>query len=64
MGVPMWDDSMLSYPSPSYHAATTLRKLFKLRPAAEFEKWMQDLGLMRDGVLTDKAGDPSFFLKR
>jgi hypothetical protein len=25
---------------------------------------MVDLGLMRDGVLTEKAGDPSFFLKR
>ena len=44
--------------------APTLRQLFKLRPAPEFEKWMVDLGLMKDGVLTDKAGDPSFFLKR
>jgi ethanolamine ammonia-lyase large subunit len=35
-----------------------------MRPAPEFEKWMVDLELMRDGVLTEKAGDPSFFLKR
>ena len=64
MGLPMGDDSMLSYQSTSYHDAPTLRQLFNLRPAAEFEKWMVDLGLMKDGVLTDKAGDPSFFLKR
>jgi ethanolamine ammonia-lyase large subunit len=64
MGVPMADDSMLSYQSTSFHDAPTLRQLFKARPAPEFEKWMVDLGLMKDGVLTEKAGDPSFFLKR
>jgi ethanolamine ammonia-lyase large subunit len=64
MGVPMGDDSMLSYQCTSYHDAPTLRQLFNLRPAPEFEKWMEELGLMRNGVLTDKAGDPSFFLKR
>ena len=32
--------------------------------APELEKWMVDLGLMKDGVLTERAGDPSFFLKR
>ncbi len=64
MGVPMADDSMLSYQSTSYHDAPTLRQLFKLRPAPEFEKWMVDLELMKDGVLTEKAGDASFFLKR
>ncbi|HEX7568278.1 MAG TPA: ethanolamine ammonia-lyase subunit EutB [Anaerolineaceae bacterium] len=64
MGVPMADDSMLSYQSTSYHDAPTLRQLFKARPAPEFEKWLVDLGLMKDGVMTEKAGDPSFFLKR
>lgn len=64
MGLPMGDDSMLSYQATSYHDAPTLRQLFKLRPAPEFEKWMEGLGLMKDGVLTDKAGDPTFFLKR
>jgi ethanolamine ammonia-lyase large subunit len=63
MGVPMADDSMLSYQSTSFHDAPTLRQLFNLRPAPEFEKWLVDLGLMKDGVLTEKAGDPSFFLK-
>jgi ethanolamine ammonia-lyase large subunit len=64
MGVPMGDDSMLSYQCTSYHDAPTLRQLFRLRPAPEFERWLEDLGLMRDGVLTEKAGDPSFFLRR
>jgi len=64
MGVPMGDDSMLSYQCTSFHDAPALRQLFKLRPAAEFERWMEDLGLIKNGVLTDKAGDPSFFLKR
>ncbi|MFO7631398.1 MAG: ethanolamine ammonia-lyase subunit EutB [Caldilinea sp.] len=63
MGVPMGDDSMLSYQCTSYHDAPTLRQLFKLRPAPEFECWMEELGLMKDGVLTEKAGDPSFFLR-
>jgi ethanolamine ammonia-lyase large subunit len=64
MGVPMGDDSMLSYQCTSFHDAPTLRQLFKLRPAPEFERWMEDLGLMKNGVLTEKAGDPSFFLRR
>lgn len=64
MGVPMGDDSMLSYQCTSYHDAPTLRQLFKLRPAPEFECWMVELGLMRNGVLTEIAGDPSFFLRR
>ncbi len=64
MGIPMGDDSMLSYQTTSYHDTSALRQLFKARPAVEFEKWMVDLGLMKDGILTEKAGDPTFFLKR
>lgn len=64
MGVPMGDDSMLSYQCTSYHDAPTLRQMFNMRPNPEFEAWMEDLGLMKNGVLTDKAGDPTFFLKR
>jgi len=61
---PMGDDAMLSYQCTSFHDAPTLRQLFNLRPAPEFEKWMEALGLMKNGVLTEKAGDPTFFLKR
>ncbi len=64
MGVPMADDTMLSYQSTSFHDTATLRQLFGLRPAPEFEKWMETMGLMKNGILTEKAGDPSIFLKR
>jgi ethanolamine ammonia-lyase large subunit len=64
MGVPMGDDAMLSYQCTSYHDTATLRQLFGLRPAPEFEVWLTDLGLMQHGVLTAKAGDPTFFLQR
>jgi ethanolamine ammonia-lyase large subunit len=64
MAIPMGDDSMLSYQTTSYHDTATLRQLFKIRPAAEFEAWLESIGIMKDGVLTAKAGDPTFFLKR
>ncbi len=64
MGIPMGDDSMLSYQCTSYHDTAALRQLLKLRPAPEFEAWMESLGLLKNGVLTDRAGDPTFFLKR
>ena len=64
MAVPMGDDSMLSYQSTSYHDTASLRQLFRLRPAAEFEVWLESIGLMKDGRLTELAGDPTFFLRR
>jgi ethanolamine ammonia-lyase large subunit len=64
MGIPMGDDSMLSYQSTSFHDAPSLRQLLGLRPLPEFEAWMEGLGLLRDGRLTEKAGDASFFLSR
>ncbi len=64
MGVPMGDDVMLSYQCTSFHDAASLRQLMGLRPLPEFEAWMESLGLMKDGKLTDKAGDASFFLQK
>lgn len=64
MGVPMADDTMLSYQSTSFHDTAALRQTFKLRPAPEFEAWLEKLGLMRDGVLTEQAGDPTYFLRK
>lgn len=64
MGIPMGDDSMLSYQSSSFHDAPSLRQLLGLRPLPEFEAWMEGVGLLRDGRLTEKAGDASFFLSR
>jgi len=59
MGVPMGDDVMLSYQSTSFHDTASLREIFGLRPAPEFEAWLEDRGLMKDGKLTDRAGDPT-----
>lgn len=60
MGVPMGDDVMLSYQSTSFHDIASLREIFNLRPAPEFEIWLENMGLMKNGRLTDNAGDPSF----
>ncbi|GAA4903974.1 ethanolamine ammonia-lyase subunit EutB [Tessaracoccus lubricantis] len=64
MGIPMGDDAMLSYQTTSYHDAPAIRQALGLRPLPEFEAWMEEVGLWKDGQLTDIAGDASFFLKR
>jgi ethanolamine ammonia-lyase large subunit len=61
MGLPMGDDVMLNYQSTSYHDGATLRQVLGLRPAPEFEKWLEEMGLMQGGKLTARAGDPSVF---
>ncbi len=40
MGVPGGDDIMLNYQSTSFHDALYLRRALKLRPAPEFETWL------------------------
>jgi ethanolamine ammonia-lyase large subunit len=41
MGVPGADDAMLHYQSTSFHDALYLRSVLGLRPAPEFEAWME-----------------------
>ena len=43
MGVPCADDVMLNYQSTSFHDALAARKLFNLRPAPEFLKWLNEI---------------------
>ena len=64
MGIPMGDDVMLNYQTTSFHNNATLRELYGLRPAPEFEKWLEEHGLWRGGHLTKRAGDPTVFAKR
>jgi ethanolamine ammonia-lyase large subunit len=45
MGVPGADDVMLGYQSTSFHDALYLRELLGLRPAPEFEAWLQAMGV-------------------
>lgn len=64
MGIPMGDDVMLNYQTTSFHNNAALRELLGLRPAPEFEKWMEENGLWRGGRLTKRAGDASVFAAR
>jgi ethanolamine ammonia-lyase large subunit len=43
MGVPGADDVMLNYQSTSFHDALYLRQVFGLRPAPEFEAWLEQI---------------------
>jgi ethanolamine ammonia-lyase large subunit len=45
MGIPGADDIMLAYQSTSFHDALYLRDVLGLRPAPEFEAWLNRLGL-------------------
>ena len=51
MGVPGGDDVMLNYQTTSYHDAIAMRSLFALRPAPEFERWLETQQIMRAGML-------------
>jgi ethanolamine ammonia-lyase large subunit len=49
MGVPGSDDIMLGYQSTSFHDALAMRRLLGLRPAPEFEAWLQRMGVFEAG---------------
>ena len=49
IAVPGADDVMLGYQSLSFHDALYARQVLGLRPAPEFENWLQRLGLMDEG---------------
>lgn len=49
IAVPGGDDVMLSYQSLSYHDILTLRSVFGVRPAPEFEAWLEKMALV-DGT--------------
>lgn len=49
MGVPGADDIMLSYQSTSFHDILYLRSTLGLRPAPEFEAWLEQMQIMRQG---------------
>jgi ethanolamine ammonia-lyase large subunit len=45
MGVPGADDIMLNYQSTSFHDALYVRQVLGLKPAPEFEAWLESAGL-------------------
>eukprot|EP00792_Barthelona_sp_PAP020_P012632 TRINITY_DN7380_c0_g1_i1.p1 TRINITY_DN7380_c0_g1~~TRINITY_DN7380_c0_g1_i1.p1 ORF type:complete len:479 (+),score=115.23 TRINITY_DN7380_c0_g1_i1:124-1437(+) len=63
MGIPHGDDVMLNYQCTGYHETASLRQLLGLKPISEFETWLEKMGIMENGRLTQRAGDASIFLK-
>ncbi|MCG8471091.1 MAG: ethanolamine ammonia-lyase subunit EutB [Desulfobacterales bacterium] len=63
MGVSGGDDCMLNYQDTSFHDDASAREILGLRPNPEFEKWLEKMGIMEDGCLTEAAGDASIFDK-
>jgi ethanolamine ammonia-lyase large subunit len=51
MGIPGSDDIMLNYQTTSFHDALYVRRLLGLRPAPEFEAWLQRMQIFEgEGV--------------
>jgi ethanolamine ammonia-lyase large subunit len=51
MGVAGADDIMLNYQSTSFHDALYVRRLLGLKPAPEFEAWLQTMGISTGAAL-------------
>lgn len=61
IAVPGGDDVMLGYQTLSFHDVLAARRMTGLRPAPEFERWLQHVGLAdADGsvVALDPAASP------
>ncbi|MEA4933325.1 MAG: ethanolamine ammonia-lyase subunit EutB [Lawsonibacter sp.] len=63
LGVPTSDDIMLNYQTNAYHDSAAIREILGLRPIREFELWLEKMGIMENGKLTSRAGDPTIFMK-
>ncbi len=62
MGIPGSDDVMLNYQSTSFHDALYVRQVLGLRPAPEFESWLQQQGIFNaDNQLLQKSEVPALF---
>ena len=48
MEIPGWDDIMLGNQTTSFHDTQYVRQAFKLRPAPEFEAWLEKMGIYAD----------------
>jgi ethanolamine ammonia-lyase large subunit len=62
MGVPGSDDIMLNYQTTSFHDALYARRVLGLKPAPEFEAWLQKMAIFREAEQVELADDlpPSF----
>ena len=48
MGIPGSDDIMLNYQTTSFHDALYAREVLGLKPAPEFEAWLQKIGIFNE----------------
>lgn len=49
MGIPGSDDVMLNYQTTSFHDALYVREVLGLRPAPEFEAWLERMRIIAEG---------------
>ena len=63
MGIPHGDDVMLNYQTTGFHETAALRELFGLTAIPPFQAWLERMGFVRDGKLTELAGDGSILLE-
>lgn len=56
MGIPGSDDVMLNYQSTSFHDALYARRVLGLRPAPEFEAWLERMQIIEPGAPGRLAG--------
>ncbi|MBI3562878.1 MAG: ethanolamine ammonia-lyase subunit EutB [Gammaproteobacteria bacterium] len=56
MGVPGADDIMLNYQSSSFHDALYLRQVLGLKPAPEFQQWLQHMGIFDSAARVHRLG--------
>lgn len=62
LGVPASDDVMLNYQTNAYHDSAAIRQVLGLRPIAEFDRWLEKMGITENGLLGPHAGDAAYFL--
>ncbi|MEL2282512.1 ethanolamine ammonia-lyase subunit EutB, partial [Klebsiella pneumoniae] len=53
------DCTLLNYQTTACHDTASARQRLGLRPSPEFERWLETMGIMANGRLTKRAGDPS-----
>ena len=64
MGIPGSDDIMLNYQTTSFHDALYARRVLGVRPAPEFEAWLQKMQIFAgDGPFQLHSGVPPAFQK-
>ena len=57
MSLPVGDDIMLNYQSSSFHDIPSVRGLLGKRPTPEFDAWLHEVGVLRDGRPGERFGD-------